>query len=234
MKVLITSAASRLSQELASSLGDRHDVRLTDRSEVSIGRDFVRCELGHDPSTNELVRGMDVIVHPGDAGSGPDVSERLDAAMRCTYNLLWAAAEEGVRRLVYLSSLRILDGYGEGLAVTERWRPVPTTDAADLCHHLGEYVCREFARENRIEVVCLRLGDLAWDVGSPASARSSALYPGDAVAAIEAAMAAELPAAPGTPPSGWGVFHVQSCVPDARYLTTAAQQVLEYNSVRRG
>ena len=40
----------------------------------------------------------------------------------------WAAAEEGVRRFVYLSSLLLMDGYDADLAVTERWKTLPTTD----------------------------------------------------------------------------------------------------------
>ena len=55
MRVLITSAALELPRELATSLGSNHQVRLTDRSDVSTDLEFIQCDLGHDQTTNGLV-----------------------------------------------------------------------------------------------------------------------------------------------------------------------------------
>ena len=212
MKVLITGASSNLATEIAGSLGSRHAVRLTDTNEVSSDLEFVRSCLGHGASTNELVRGMDVIVHSGAVDPSASVSDQLDYQMRCTYNLLWAAAEEGVDRFVYLSSLQLMDGYDPELAVTERWRPLPTTDVPVLCYHLGEMVCREFAREHKVGVVILRLGDIAPEPAAGSTPSSSALYMDDAADAVEKAL--------GVEHSGWlDIYHIQSAVPNARYLT---------------
>ena len=121
MKVLVTLASSHLSLEIASSLSGSHEVRLTDKNEVSTDLEIVRSDLGHGAPTNELVRGMNAIVHSGEIDPAASVSDQLDYQMRCTYNLLWSAAEEGVQRFIYLSSLRLMDGYDPDLAVTERW-----------------------------------------------------------------------------------------------------------------
>ena len=209
MRVLITSAASPLAQELAMSLGRSHRVRLSDRTDVSSDMEVVSSDLGHEAPTDELVRGMDAIIHPGEVDPKATVSDQLDFQMRCTYNLLWAAAKEGVSRFVYLSSLRVMDGYDEGLAVTERWRPLPGVDVPVLCYHMGEYVCREFARERKIDVVCLRLGDVTRETSSAAS--PSTLYVDDAVQAVERALTYEA--------TGWDIFHIQSAVPNPRYLS---------------
>ena len=226
MRILITMGASRLAQDLAGSLGDDHEVVLTDRKHVSTGHEFVLSELGHDETTNELVRGMDVIVHSGEADPQASVSDQLDLAMRCTYNLLWAAAEEGVSRFVYLSSLSLLGRYEEDMVVTEWWRPAPTTKPTMLCYQLGEFVCREFAHEGKIDVVCLRLGELVWDGEGTGEVSSSSLYGDDAVQAVEKALAAEVP--------GWHVLHVQSAVSNARYPTTTAQRSLGFEPRNRG
>ena len=226
MRILITAAASRPSQELAASLAKGHEVVLTDRSQVSTQHSFVRSDLGHDQSTHELVRGMDAIIHPGEVAAGDSVSDQLDYLMRCTYNLLWAASEEGVPRLIYLGTLRVMDRYDEDFVVTERWRPVPTTEVSVLRYHVGEYVCREFARENKIGCVSLRLGELVWDTDKAGDLPTSALYPNDMVQAVESALNADL--------QGWDVFHVQSAVPGARFLTTAAEESLGYRPVARG
>ena len=226
MRILITAAASRPSQELAASLAKGHEVVLTDPSQVSTQHSFVRSDLGHDQSTHELVRGMDAIIHPGEVAAGDSVSDQLDYLMRCTYNLLWAASEEGVPRLIYLGTLRVMDRYDEDFVVTERWRPVPTTEVSVLRYHVGEYVCREFARENKIGCVSLRLGELVWDTDKAGDLSPSALYPNDMVQAVESALDADL--------QGWDVFHVQSAVPSARFLITAAEESLGYRPVPRG
>ncbi len=242
VKILITGGSFLLPQRLAAALAGNHDVVLTARSELdadALGHEFLRSDLGHDDATNELVRGMDAIVHSGQTDEDDSESERLDVAMRCTYNLLMAVAAERVARVIYLGSLGILGKYDEDMTVTERWRPVPTTDISDMCYHLGEFVCREFGRERKASVVCLRLGDLVWDGGDPGEANSSALYLDDAVQAVEKALSAgEHGAGPaarsqalGKP--SWNIFHIQSSVPKARFATGAAETHLGYSPAAR-
>ena len=230
MNILITSASTRLARHLASELRADHDVRLTDRKDVPGAQNFTLCDLDHDEATNDLVRGVDVIVHSGEVDSALSVSDQLDDAMRCTYNLLWAASEERVPRLIYLNSLNVMGQYDETYAVTERWKPVPTTDASILGNHLGEFVCREFARESRIDIISLRLGELVWHDGE---ASSSALYPDDAVQAVQKSLAAEVSDGYAGSTTNWNVFHIQSAVPNARFLTATAQQALGYEPSSR-
>ena len=62
-------------------------------------------------------------------------------------------------RCIYLSTLRLLEDYEENLTVTEKWRSLPPSeDPLLLACHLGEIVCKEFARDSLIDVVTLRLG----------------------------------------------------------------------------
>ena len=233
MRVLVTSGGTRLSRIVAGALSGEHDVRLTDRmplEDAPGGVEVVSSDLGHGEATNDLVRGMDAIVHSGEPDPSASVSDRLDDAMRRTYNLLSAAAEEGVPRLVYISSMSVMRGYPENHTVSERWRPRPGTDVSALCYHFGEYVCREFGRSGRVDTVCLRLGDLVEEEGT---ATTSALYPHDAVQAVERALAlgdAEKEPVYQEPvirPT-WSVFHIQSDVPNARYILNTAEEFLGY------
>lgn len=220
MNILITGASTRLSQELASALSNGHEVMLTDGKQSSVQGHFMLCALDYDDVTRALVRGMDVIIHSGEVDSEASASDQLDAAMRCTYNLLWAAWEEGVSRLIFLSSLDIMDKYDEDFAVTEAWRPVPSVHPPTLSYHLGEFVCKEFAREGKIEVACLRLGDME------NASSTSALYAGDAVQAVEKALTVDFGpgpvggrnGGPAAPKNYWNVVHIQSDVPNARFL----------------
>ncbi len=225
MKVLITSANSRTGGFVAMQLGHaEHDLRLTDVSGGISGT--VVCELGDDSATDDLVAGIDAIVHIGYEGQAyDDPSRMIDYHTRCTYNLLWAAAEAGVPRVVNLSTLRLMEAYEENLAVTENWRSRPSaSDLPMLCAHLCEVVCKEFARDQMLEVANLRLG---WPIvdGGRDSARESG---GDSVlcsidlgTAIGSALSADL--------EQWQDVHIQSPVARQRYLTARAEMLLGFN-----
>ena len=227
MNILITGASTRIGRLLADALSESHSVTISDRVPASDADNFVLCDLNHDPATNDLVRDMDVVIHTGQVNAELPVSEQLDGGMRCVYNLVRAAAEAGVPRFVFLSSLSVMGRYDEDYAVTERWLPAPTTEADVLCFHLGEFICREFAREQRIEVVCLRLGDL---IGGEESAplSTSALFPEDAIQAVEKALTTDISEGYADSRSYWAVFHIQSDVTNRRFLTTTAETRLGY------
>ncbi len=230
MNILITGASTRIARLLTDALGESHSVTVSDRVAASYSDNVVLCDLDHDEATNDLVRGMDIVIHPGQVDAGLPVSEQLDGGMRCVYNLVRAAAEEGVPRFIFLSSLSVMGRYDEDYAVTERWLPAPTTETDVLCFHLGEFICREFAREHRIEVVCLRLGDLAEADESPVS--TSALYAEDAVQSVEKALTADISAGYADSRSYWAVFHIQSDVPNRRFLTATAETRLRFRPSR--
>ena len=237
MNILITGACLDLSQDLADSLKDSHQVRLTDRAPVSTELEFVRSDLDHGSGNRDLVRGMDALIHGGRLVPGASPAGQIDYHTRCTYNLLHAASEEKVPLLVYLSSLALMAQYGEDLKVTEHWRPCPSTEPEVLCCHLGELVCREFAREGRIAVACLRLGDLVRPGQTPAS--SSSLHLEDALQAVEAALDLDTwgqATKGGSSPASasWGLFHVQSALPGARFPIRAARKKLGYKPAGRG
>ena len=231
MKVLVTSAADGLPARLARDLAASHDVVATGLKADPSAPGLVVCDLGHDSATDDLVQGVDAIVHWGGTDPEASASDRLDEAAYRTYNLLRSASSAGVSRAIFLSSLSLMYGYPEEYTVTEQWRPEPTTSLDDLSYHLGEYVCREFAREQRLAVVCLRLGDLVWD-GEPTS--SSSLLVEDAVRAVELALTSKVSddfrwtLMPD--PFEWQLYHIQSAVPGARFATSNARTRMGYRS----
>jgi len=160
MRILLTSAASPLAQMLIGELNIAHTLRLTERQMVKSEHEFVLADLGHDASTNLLVRGMDAIVHVDEMAAGAQTSAQIDQSTRCTYNLLLAAAAEGVKRVVYLSTLELMAAY-DGYLYDTRWRPQPTAAPPTLTKYLGESTCKEFAREGRVGVTVLRLAQTA-------------------------------------------------------------------------
>jgi nucleoside-diphosphate-sugar epimerase len=137
------------------------------------------------------------------------------------YNLLWAASEEGVTRVVQLSTLELMTGYDPAFAVTEWWRPKPNLEPGVLARHLGEYTSREFAREGKTNVVVLRLGKVvrAAEVqGRPPDPLW--VEERDVVHAVERALTAKL--------ARWQVFHIGADSPRARFSVRRAKTALGY------
>ncbi len=232
MNILITSAGSELARNLASALAQEHTLRLTELYPVEdVEGAFVHSELGHDESTNELVRGMDTIIHIAEtppnllAEAEQPENYAIDYQTRCTYNLLIAAVAEGVKHVIYASTLRLFEQHGEDWTVTESWRPRPSVDSFVLSKHLGEFTCREFGREGKIDVTCLRLGNLITaDAAATADyaphVKSMWLEMSDAVAAFRCALEAS---------SSWRIFHIQSEFPGSRFSIGKAKGHLKFD-----
>jgi nucleoside-diphosphate-sugar epimerase len=229
-KVLITSAQTELGQAIAVDLGPVYRVRLTGPVDFQTEYEYVKALVDHEASTRRLVRGVSAIVHLGPPATDTDEAERIDYATRGTYNLLRAAAEEGVRRVVYLSSLGMMTGYREDFEVDEDWRPLAAPGAGALPEYLGEFTCREFARQQSLSVIVLRLGEVR-RADEPAEKPISScwVHPRDVTQAIRHALAALLAGA-GPRVGNWSIFHIQVESPRARFSVGKAKRVLGYQS----
>jgi hypothetical protein len=219
--LLITSAGSELAQKLAAGLSAQHVIRLTERKTVRVDHQFVECALGHDSSTNDLVRGVEAIVHVAEPLPEDTAEQQIDLTTRCTYNLLFAAAAESVPLVVMLSTLDVMSGYDANLTVSETWRPRPAAESRVLAKHLGEFTSREFAREGKVNVVVLRLGKVV----RSEEVRDRPCDPRwvderDVVQAVSLALASKL--------GRFQVFHIQSDSPKARFAVTRAKGALKY------
>jgi nucleoside-diphosphate-sugar epimerase len=219
--VLITSANSTLAQSLASGLSAKYPIRLTERVPVSTTHEFIECALDPDPATNLVVRGIEAIIHAAEPLPGDTAEQQLDLMTRCTYNLLSAAAQESAPRVVLLSTLEVMTGYPANFTVSETWRPRPGLEPRVLAKHLGEFTCREFAREGKVNVVVLRLGKLV-RAADAAGRPSDPLWveENDVIQAVSSALTAKL--------ASWQVFHIQSESPRARFTITRAKAALGY------
>ena len=227
-RVLVTSGHSVLAQKIADALDVGYDVQLTAPSDISTRHPFTRSGLGHDKTTNTLVRGIDAIVHVAEPPVEMSEEDQIDYRTRGTYNLLRAAADEGVRHVLYLSSLQMFAGYNEDFEVTEDWRPLPSDDAQVLSQYLGEFTCREFTREGQIGVVVLRLGKIV----QAEEVEEKPLGPTevsqrDVVQAVYKALGARL-SGKGPLARTWSVFHIQSGSPQARFTSARASSVFGY------
>lgn len=229
MNLLITSAATPLGKALSSSLRERHSLRLTDKDVLDTDLDFVQCQLGHDESTDALVKDIDAIVHlaysPRD---GDGETEWLDANSRRHYNLLLAASEAGVKDVIVLSTLDLFLPYQDHMTVSENWKPQPTTDPAQLSAHLAEFTAREFAHSHALNLVILRLGHVVHSESAKGQPYDPMwLDERDAAQAIDLVLQ-KRSALDKRHHRNYHVLHLQSVSPRARFSSNRICDTLDF------
>lgn len=166
MRVLITGGAGFIGSHLAHALAARGDqvVVLDDLSsghlsnladvpaEVHVG------SVLHEASLQEVMSGVDYVLHhaarPALEESVKDPGRSFQANVRGTLNVLEAARQAGVRRVVYAASS---SAYGDPrLLPTPEDAPLqPVTPYAAFKLH-GELLCQSWYRTFGLETVCLR------------------------------------------------------------------------------
>jgi nucleoside-diphosphate-sugar epimerase len=227
-RILITAAQTEAAQAIAGALGGKYRLRLMTQEDIRTEHEIVRSSLDPGEPLDSAVRGVDAIVRVPEPDLDADEGRRIDMRTRCTYHLLQAAARAGVQGVVYLSSLRVMTAYPEHFDVDEDWRPLPTATSGGLPDYLGEFTCREFARDKSLKVVVLRLGD-AMPSESLAGKPPGPLWvdPRDAAQAAFLAVTAVLAPA-GSGAAYWSVYHIQSESSGARFSVRRAKKSLGY------
>ena len=190
MKVIVTGADQPLGGLLSTRLAQRHEVVAVGAAEKPADlnvRDYRQVDLCVPEQVDPIVVRADIAVHalPFDPliGEGPQAEqELLERVARSTYVLITAAHRAGYRRVVLISRMSLFEDYPEEFVVAEDWQPLPRAEAESLAPHMAELVGREIGRTGRIEVFCLRFGELGDPQGTLAD---------DAVAAVEEGMGRE-------------------------------------------
>jgi UDP-glucose 4-epimerase len=165
---LVTGGAGFIGSHICEALLRRGErVRVLDN--LSTGRranlahlkdqvDFVEVDLSDDEATRRAMEGASVVFHQAAIPSVPRSVEdpRLNHAANVngTFNVLMAAREAGVRRVVYAASSSA-DGETERLPKTEDMPPSPLSPYA-AAKLFGEYYCQVFTRVYGLETVALR------------------------------------------------------------------------------
>lgn len=233
MRVLITGAASRLGQAIAARLRDRHQLRLLDSTPVEPGPNAtsVQASLVDPQAMWQALRNIDAVIHTGEPPVDLPADELardqvlLDLATRGTHVLFLAAAEAGIKRLVYTSTLEVFAAYSDDVYISEMWKPLPPPDMPVLSRYLGELTCREFTRDYMIGITALRLGRLVTEeevAGQPGDLMWLDLR--DAAQAVECALQRDTSQRVWWT-QRWGLYHVAAPIPNAKFLCGQAAQL---------
>jgi len=156
VKALVTGGAGFIGSHLVRGLLDAgHDVRVLDNfstgNRANLGGldvEVVEGELRSYERVHNAVRGTEVVFHLGALGSVPrSVQDPLTSSavnVEGTLNVLLAARDEGVRRVVYSSSSSVY-GPRRELPVTEEMPPDPISPYG-VAKLAAERYCVSFSR----------------------------------------------------------------------------------------
>ena len=154
MKIAVTGGAGFLGRALIAELGAHHEVSAVDIRADEGGAGIVQGDVLELADMEEMCRGVEAVVHLASGGGDEGMTEAenearlLDTRLKGTYNVMQAAVEAGVRRVVQVSDLCVYTGYEEELMVSEDFLPLPDTSARAQAVYLSEWVGREFARRS--------------------------------------------------------------------------------------
>jgi UDP-glucose 4-epimerase len=185
-KYLVTGAAGFIGRSIAAALLQRGDsVRgvdnfATGKRENLLGLEamaFVEGDLSDLSVAEQACAGVETVFHEAALPSVPrSVTDPISSNVACvdaTVNLLWAAKEAGVRRVVYAASS---SAYGDTptLPKHEQMLPNPISPYA-VAKLTGEYYMRSFARVYGLETVSLRYFNVFGPYQDPTSQYSGVL-----------------------------------------------------------
>jgi nucleoside-diphosphate-sugar epimerase len=133
MRVLVTGASGFVGRPLASALANAgHQVRAATRNatQLAAGVEHVQlCDLAGTVDWTPLIAGCDAVVHlAGIAHVGLAIPDQLYDRVnhQATRALIQAAEAAGVRRFVFVSSIRAQTGPAADHVLTEKHPPRPT------------------------------------------------------------------------------------------------------------
>ena len=187
MKVLVTGGAGFIGSNLVRALVERgDDVRVLDNfstgnrsnlAELTGEIEIVEGELRSYERVHAATRGVEVVFHQGALPSVPrSVQDPLTTSavnVEATLNVLLAARDEGIRRVVFASSSSVYGNSGE-LPRVETQNPDPISPYG-VSKLAAERYCVSFARVYPLETVALRYFNVFGPNQDPTSQYSAAV-----------------------------------------------------------
>lgn len=186
-KVLVTGGAGFIGSNLADQLiRNGAKVRIIDNlvtgfrenlDEINGEFDFHEGSISDPAAAAAAVEGVEIVFHEAALPSVPrsvaDPAETHEACVNGTFNLLAAAKDAGVRRVIYAASS---SAYGDQpvLPKAETMKPDPMSPYA-AAKLVGEYYCRVFTQVYGLETLSLRYFNVFGPRQNPSSQYSGVI-----------------------------------------------------------
>ncbi len=168
MKVLVTGGAGFLGSYLVERLNATNEVSVFDDLSTGSLRNLEGCKeevrlhrdsILHVRALAKALQGQDLVYHFAAKTSVAESVEKPDEYWRTnvegTLNVLKAAVDAGVKRVVFVSSAAVY-GNQEANPKVESMRPAPASPYATT-KMVGEFACEEIAQLKGLETVVVRV-----------------------------------------------------------------------------
>jgi uronate dehydrogenase len=159
-KIVLTGAAGRLGSYLREPLTKLCD-ELLSSDMIDVGtlyprESFLKADLSKLDQMTALLKGADMVVHFGAIGDEAPIDQILSSNIVGAYNIWEAAFQNGVKRVVYASSIHAVGMYPktEFIGVDVPHRP---DTFYGLAKCFAEDLGRMYWEKRGIEAVCLRI-----------------------------------------------------------------------------
>jgi uronate dehydrogenase len=161
---LITGAAGDIGRRLRRLMkGLYPTIGLTDRAipaDLEPGEIFRAADLTDLAAVEDVLRGVDAVVHLGAVSAEGDWESILSANIVGTYNVFEAARRQGVARVVFASSFHTIGFYPRSrrIGTDALVRPDTRYGMSKAC---GEAMAALYAFKYGLRVLCIRIGNIA-------------------------------------------------------------------------
>ena len=171
--VLITGAGGLIGSVLREALADRYNVRPLARRQIPDVETII-ADITDLEAMLAACEGVDSIVHMAASASFTSTWDQvLSANIIGTYNVYEAAAQKGVKQVIFASSNHAIgtfdldnapDIYRLGEPVVDHLTPVRPDGYYGVSKCFGETLGRYYADHRDLNVICLRIGWVnQWD-----------------------------------------------------------------------
>lgn len=160
-RILLTGAAGGLGKVLRQKLHDNcNHLRSSDLTPFGPAHpweEIVNADLADEKAINELLKGVDAVVHMGGISLDGPFLPILKANILGAYNLYEAARINGVKRIIFASSNHVTGFYKQSETINSNHPPRPDGHYG-LSKAFGEDLSRFYFDRFQIETACIRIG----------------------------------------------------------------------------
>jgi nucleoside-diphosphate-sugar epimerase len=162
-KVLLTGAGGRIGTAFRAFVGDRYDLRLVDRDAGRITEagdyEVIEAELSDLEVCRQVCAGIDTVVHlAADPNARADFyGSLLDNNIKAVYNIFRAAKDQGCKRVVFASSIQVIEGYPLDVQAHPE-SPIKPMNMYAVGKAFGEATAHYFAYAEGLSSIAVRVG----------------------------------------------------------------------------
>lgn len=163
IRVLLTGAGGRIGGAFRAYVGDRYSLRLVDRQADKVyangSQELIEADVADLETCRRLCEGIDTVVHlAADPSPRADFyGSLLDNNVKAVYNIFRAAKDAGCRRVIFASSIQVIEGYPLDVQARPEM-PIKPMNMYAVCKAFGEATAHYFAYAEGLSCIAVRVG----------------------------------------------------------------------------